>query len=103
MYKLNVAERLVTMDILPKAGTFIEMKVVQGIIKKLSLSNEDIISYDITQKDGRVTWNNKGDEPREFELDQTEVAIVIKSLRNLDETGGVTQETIPVYEKFLQV
>ena len=103
MYKLNVPNRLILTGILPTAGTFIEMKVVQGLTSKLSPTSEDIISYDITEKDGQISWNKKGDEPREFEFDPTEVAIIIKSLRHLDETGEITQHIIPVYEKFLQV
>jgi len=103
MQKLNVGERLVTISILPRNSTFIEMKVIQGLIGKLSLSNEDIISYGITEKDGQVHWNDKGKEPSEFNLDQIEVALIKKTLQSLDEKGEITQEIIPVYEKFLQV
>ena len=102
MENMNVGERLLTISVLPKNGNFITMKVVKGIIKKLTLSNEDMISYDIVVKDnGDVSWNEKGFVPKEVEIDSVELALIQKSLRELDESGGLSQETLPIYEKFL--
>jgi hypothetical protein len=103
METMNVGERLLTISILPVTGNFITMNVVRGIIKKLTLSNEDMISYDIMVGDGgNVSWNAKGSiETIDVEIDAVEMALIQKSLRELDESGGLTQETLPIYEKFL--
>jgi len=103
MENMTVEERLLTISILPVNGNFITMKVVRGIIDKLTLSNADMILYDIVVGEGgKVSWNSKGiTEKKEVEIDTVEMALIQKSLRELDESGGLTQETLPIYEKFL--
>lgn len=103
MQKMNVGERLITISILPRNGSFITMKVVQGIIGKLSMTSADIISYDICESDGNVRWNEKGKEKKEFDLEPVELALIKKSLQELDSNGGLTQENLPVYELFMGV
>jgi hypothetical protein len=61
-----------------------------------------VISYDISISDGgNVKWNNKGNEPSEFDLQPIEISLIQKSLRDLDIKEALNQETLPIYEKFL--
>lgn len=99
--KLNVGERMIVLGVLPKEGNFVTIRMIRTLISKLGLSAEEIKDYEVVEDNGTVRWNPKKAGESEFEFADAELAMIKKSLMKLDEGNKLTQEMIPVYEKFV--
>jgi len=97
---LNVGERLIVCSILPKEGNVVTIRSIRELISRLGLTPEEIKEYEVVEKDGMCMWNVKGNEPKEFEFHDVELAMIRKQLRDLDAMSKLHMEQMPVYEKF---
>jgi hypothetical protein len=97
---LNVGERLMTLSVLPKEGSFVTLKVIRTLVSRLAMTSEEIQNFEMVEKDGKVHFNAKGTEPMEFEFDPAELEIIRKSLTKLDREQKLDIEMFTVYEKF---
>jgi len=99
--KLNVFERLVLLPILPKEGNFVTLKILRDLNSKLSLSEADFKEFEVTQKDDKVTWNQKGNEEREIEIGAKATSIICEALEELNKNKKLTERYFSLYEKFI--
>ena len=58
--KLSLKNRLILEAILPKEGKFETLIVVQDIRKKITITQEEIVGFEIKSTDnGAISWNEK--------------------------------------------
>ena len=100
--KLNVMERLTLLQILPKEGNFATLKITRELISNLGLSEADYKEFEINQKDGLITWNEKGGEDRAIVIGEKATDIIIESLKKLDEEKKLEDRHFSLYEKFVK-
>ena len=98
---LNVFERLSVLQTLPPSGNFITMKIVRDLQDKLSFTEEEIKELEIKERNDAVSWNPKGNEPKEIEIGEKAMDIVVDSFKKMDEEGKLTLRTLPLYEKLV--
>jgi len=97
---LTVPERLITLSVLPKEGSFVTLKVIRELKLRLAMTSEEIQKCDIVERDGQVHFNAKAHELNEFEFDTIELDLIRKSLTRLDGQQKLNEEMFTVYEKF---
>ena len=95
-------ERIMLLQILPKEGNFVTLKIIRNLQELLSPSEEEFKKYEINQVGERVTWNEKGKEELDIEIGEKARDIVIDALKKLDDEGKLTQQHLSVYEKFVE-
>jgi hypothetical protein len=78
------------------------MKVMSDLRMALSFSEKEIDDYEITDTDGRVTWNQAKEKPKEIELGAKATEIVKSALEKMDKEGSLTQQHLSLYEKFME-
>jgi hypothetical protein len=100
MTALNIGERLVLLSVIPKEGNFVTVRVIKNLISKVALTDVEIGLCEVTEVDGNVRWNEKGELPFEFEFEPTELDIIKKTLRELDSTNKLNVDSFSLYEKF---
>ena len=107
--ELNVFERLNAMQILPKEGTFVTLKLVKDVGEKLGISQDEFEEYDVVEerkdgkKTGKVEWNSeKGIVPKGLEFTAREIVLVADALKELDTDKKLTQIHLSLYEKFVE-
>ncbi len=101
--KLNVAERVALLQILPAEGDFSTLKILRELQEKIGFSEEDHKKFKIVKTDNLVQWDPKeGVKEVEIELGEKAKEIVKESLLNLDKEKKLKAEHIPLYEKFIQ-
>lgn len=103
--KLNVFERLKALQILPKEGNIVTLRVVQELGKNLSFKDEEFEEFEIKEKKegkGGVSWNAKGKEGVEIEIGPKGHEIIAEALKDLDKQKKLTFEHISLYEKFVK-
>jgi hypothetical protein len=102
--ELNIAERLTLLGILPKEGNFLTLKILRKLREELSFSEEELKKYQITQDGEQIHWNSEKDkkEPKDFKISGELLAVIVKSLKELDASGKLTINHYSLYEKFVE-
>ena len=98
---LNVGERLTVLNIMPKEGNFVTLRMIRTLINKLAPSAEEITEFEILAENNTVRWNVKGNVPIDFEFADAEVDLIKKELKRMDSENKLPMEVFSVYEKFV--
>jgi len=100
--KLNLIERLQLLQILPKEGTFVTLKIVKTLLGNVSVGEKEFKEFDIKQTGEQLTWNEKGNEEREIEIGEKAMDIVADTLKKVDKEGKLNNNMLSLYEKFVR-
>ncbi len=102
--KLKVFERLVLLNILPKEGNFVTLKITRRLQEGLSFNEKEIKELNIKTdpKTGNATWNAKADKEKEVEMGREARKIIIEALEKLDKDEKLTQDHYTLFEKFVE-
>ena len=105
--KLNVQERLMLLNILPKESDFITLKLVTKLQGELSFSEEEIkklnFKSDVT-KDGQPlkTWDIKQEVIIEIEIGEKMTEIISEQLKKLNDEKKLGFNHFSLNEKFIK-
>jgi hypothetical protein len=98
--ELTVIERLAILNVLPKEGNFLTLRVIRGIVSKVGITSEEIKKFEINTEGEVASWNELGNVPLPFSFDDVELDIIRKQLKKLDSENKLVQEMFSTYEKF---
>jgi hypothetical protein len=99
---LKLLDRLLLLKALPKEGSFANLKIVQELKSHLALSEDEFKEYEIKEDDHNLTWNPEKDLGKEIPIGEKANDIIVMSLKKRDKDGALTEQEIPVYEKFIK-
>ena len=99
--KLNVLERITALGILPEAGNFATLKIVNDLRMSLGLTESEFKEFEVVTKGDQMSWNPKGAEERDIKIGEKATDILIEALRKLDEDKKLTNQHFSLYEKFV--
>ena len=100
--KLTIQERIALLQILPKEGDFVTLKILQELRAVLGFSEEDYKTFEIVQENDRVSWGKEGVKEIELEIGDKAKEIIKDALSELDKNKKLQPEHFGVYEKFVQ-
>lgn len=100
--KLNVAERIALIQVLPKEGDFVTLKVLRDLQDKIGFSEKDHKKFKIVRTGDQMTWGNEGMKEVEIEMGEKAIEIIKESLTGLDKEKTLRPEHVSLYEKFIQ-
>ena len=98
---LNILERVVIMNILPRTGSFVNVRAAKNTTKILTISKEEQTEIELARNGNTTTWNDEGAKAKEFELPPSSVKIIRDALKDLDAKGQLPVDAVTTYEKFL--
>ena len=98
--KLNVLERITALGILPEAGNFATLKIVNDLRMSLGLTESEFKEFGVVQKGETMSWNPKGAEEREIKIGEKASDILTEALKKLDEDKKLTNQHFSLFEKF---
>lgn len=99
--KLEVIERLVLLNALPKEGNFTTLKLIRKLREELSFSEEEHKALNFVQDGDRVKWNLQSGVVKDFEFGDVILKTVEDLLKKLDKENKLTDESFSLYEKFI--
>ncbi|MGB9697708.1 MAG: hypothetical protein ACPL2D_10570 [Ignavibacteria bacterium] len=99
--KLNLKDRFVIGELLPKTGNKLTMIIVYDVIKKLDITQQDIIEFDIKVDGNGYKWNPQKDTEKEFELTEAELKVILDGIAELDKNNGINLDMITTIKKLL--
>ena len=100
--KLEVLERILLLNLLPKEGDFITLKVIRDLQNALSFSEKEIKDLVLETKEGRVTWKPDKAVEKEIEIGEKATDVIVGALKKLNDDKKLTQEFFSIYEKFIK-
>lgn len=100
---LNVLERLVLMNLVPKEGSFTTLKLVRKARESLSFDDLENKRLDFKQDGDQVRWNEDVGIMKEVEFGDTVENLVVEELKKLNEGGKLKDEHFTLYEKFVEL
>ena len=98
--ELNVAERLVLLNILPAEGDLITLRVVRKMREDLSFSEGEIAALELKQEGTLYHWKREADVPREIALGPKAREIVRERLETLNKDKKLTEQHLTLCDKF---
>ena len=99
---LKLIDRFLLLKALPKEGSYATLKIVQDLRLKLALTEEEFKEYEVKEEDGNIAWNPEKDIGKEIPIGEKATDIIVMSLKKRDKDGELTEQEIPVYEKFIK-
>ena len=100
--KLNVLERMMLLNVLPREGSFVTLKVVADLRDELSFSEAGHKKYKFVEDEGRVTWNPAAEQFKEVHIGEKATDVVVEALKKLDKEKKLTMEHMSLFQKFVE-
>ena len=99
---LNVLERLVLSNVLPKEGNFTTLKLVRQLREALSFDELEHKKLNFIQDKDQVRWNESADVVKNFEVGETVMKMIADTLEKMDKEEKLRDEHFSLYEKFVE-
>jgi hypothetical protein len=99
---LKLIDRLLLLKALPHEGSFATLKIVQDLRTHLALSEEEFKELEVKEEGGNIAWNPEKDLGKEIPIGEKANDIIVMSLKKRDKDGELTEQEIPVYERFIK-
>ena len=99
---LKLLDRFLLLKALPREGGYATLKIVQKLRLDLALTEKEFKEYEVKEDDGNITWNPDKDLGKEIPIGEKANDIIVMSLKKRDKDGNLTEQEIPVYEKFIK-
>ena len=100
--KLEVFERLILLNILPKEGDFTTLKIIHDLKDSLSFTEEEHKELKFEHgTNNDIRWNIDADISKEIEIGDVAKNIIRETLEKLNKEKKLTEQHIPIYEKFV--
>ncbi len=108
-YKLSLKDRGNLLDLLPREGNIVTLRIIRDLQNKLGFSEAEIADYQITLTEigttGRykTTWNEKGAKAiKTVKIGPQAEKIIVERLESLSEKKVLPIQWIDLYERFVE-
>ena len=99
--ELGVFDRLILLNILPKEGDFLTLKIVRQMREDLSFTEAEHKALQFVQEEGNVRWKKEADKPKTIGFGVKATEIIVDVLKDLDKSKKLKDEHFGLYEKFV--
>lgn len=101
--QLNIFERIVLIDLLPKEGHYADLKALRVAREVLSLTKEEIEDIGYFEQDGKAFFDiQKGtDLYKEFPISEWVTYTVQSVLAKKDKEGKLEEKCVTLFDKFV--
>lgn len=97
----TVKERILLLGVLPPtSGSALYLRIIRKLREDLSFSEDEAAALNIHEQDGMLLFNN-GPE-KEIEVGPVAVEFIAKSLREMDQSGRLSEDSLGLFERFVE-
>lgn len=100
--KLDMLERIMLLGLLPKEGSYMNLKLLRVVREELSFSDKENKALQFKQQDDQLTWNPGVKADKEIFFGEVIEGIIRKALTDLDKAEKITENHYSLYEKFME-
>ena len=108
--KLSVLDRIMLLNVLPREGSFANLKILRIARENISFSEEENGLLKFRQEGDKTLWNDTmisegklvPTVPEcEFILGKVVTNLIVEELKRLNDTQKLTESHFSLYEKFM--
>jgi hypothetical protein len=99
--KLDVLERLMLLQVLPKEGNYSNLKALRVVREKLSFTEAENKALAFREEAGMLRWNPLGCPEKEIFFGEIIEGLIVKALKALNKQEKLTVDQFSLYEKFV--
>lgn len=106
--KLNIAERVALMNILPPEGNIVTLRIIRELQTQLAFTEKELKEYKITNRrnpdgSGFITWDSDfSAKEKDVTIGEAAKGIIAEQLKAFSERGKLRVEMLTLYEKFVE-
>ena len=106
---LNTLDRVILSNILPKEGTFANLRLLRVVREELSFNEEENKLLNFRQEGPQLLWESKTVDgkqvdlipERDFRIGNVVTKLIRDELESLNSQSKLTEHHISIYEKFV--
>jgi hypothetical protein len=98
---LSLSERFSILELIPREGDFLTLKVVRELREKLSPSDEETENLKITVNGNQINWDTTKDTGVEFDFTKRETELITSALKECNQRKQLKEYYFSIYEKFV--
>ena len=99
--QLGVKSRLFLLNIVPTAGNYTTLRVVQDLKSALSFTEEEHKALKFVTKGDMTTWDEKSNHPVDIPIGEKAEDVIKDALRDLDSQKKLIVDFMPLYAHFV--
>ena len=97
---MKILERILLESIIPGEGNYTDLVLGRDIKKKVALTQDEILKYEVTVLENRsIEWKNET-EDFAIEFSDLEKGLIKKTLEKLNSENKLNFQLISLYEMF---
>lgn len=100
--ELNVVDRLMLLNVLPKEGNITTLKIVRKLREDLSFSEEEHKVLNIENKDGMTLWNPEPNVKKEIEIGEKATDVIVDALKDLNSKNKLQEDHLNLWDIFVE-
>ena len=97
---LNVLERILLLQILPKESNLVTLRIAMGLSNNLSFTEKEFKDFSIVQLENQTKWNPNINTDTEIEIGEKATDLIVDSLKKLNTENKLTAEHLTLCDKF---
>ena len=99
--KLDVLERLMLLQVLPKEGNYSNLKQLRVLREALAFTEQESKALAFREKAGLLRWNPNAVPDKDFFFGEIIEGLIKKALKELNRMEKLSQDHFSLYEKFV--
>ena len=108
-FKLSLKDRIALLNILPREGNIVTLRIIRDLQGTLSFSEAEISDYAIAvtqigiSNSFRTTWNAQGNKAvKNVKIGANAESVIIEKLKELSDKKLLPLEMLELYERFVE-
>jgi len=99
---LGVSDRLHLLNILPKEGNAVTLRVLRQFKMKLSFSEEELKNWEIVIEGANIKWNQEKAKEKDIEIGTVMLRLIEDNLKKLNDEKKLIESQLDLYDKFIE-
>lgn len=95
--KLNLAERILLIELIPQQGNFVELTLARDLLKSVEITAQEITECKIRQQDKQIIWEK--DIEKEIVITNEQLELIKNKLKELNDNKQLRIEMIDLINK----
>lgn len=97
----GVQERLLLLDLLPKQGNYITLKIVRELREALSFDDAEIQTLELRTEGEQVLWNDAVAVDKDVTIGDSMASVISDTLKKRDGSATLSADHLPLYDQFV--
>lgn len=99
--KWSVGRRLLVLNILPREGNIVTLRIVKETRDALAISEDEMKELDMKRdNEGNVVWNEQKEKLKEIKLGDPTKGLIFDTLMKLSDANKLPLEYVELYDEY---